>query len=153
MSEGPVKLVYKGGKVAGLSAPLLISLVNCKLFLSIPGVLFLWLLIACVVTWILRRTTYGWRLYAVGTHPNRARLSGVPVRRTVILAYVSRSFFAGLGGILLLGYAESVFLDLADSYTMTSVGAVVIGGTLIAGGYGGYIGSAVGAAPTAWRVC
>jgi ribose transport system permease protein len=46
---------------------------------------------------------------------------------------------------MLLGYTETVFLNLADNLTLPSVAAVVIGGTLVAGGIGGYVGSAIGA--------
>jgi ribose transport system permease protein len=93
----------------------------------------------------LRRTTFGWNLFAVGANRTAASLTGVRVNRTLILAYVLSATFAGLAGILLLGYTESVFLDLADQYMLPSVAAVVIGGTLLAGGIGGYAGTAVGA--------
>jgi ribose transport system permease protein len=98
-----------------------------------------------VITGLLRRTRLGWDLYAVGSNRTAANLSGISVKRTVLGAYVMSSMFAGLGGLLLLGYTESVFLDLADQYTLPSVAAVVVGGTLISGGIGGYVGTAVGA--------
>lgn len=138
-------LAYTGGQASGRAAPLLTSLVNGRVVFDLPGLLFLWLLLGAVAVWLLRRTTFGWRLFAVGANRTAAELSGVPVRRTVILAYVLSSTFAGLAGILLLGYTESVFLDLADPYMLPSVAAVVIGGTLLAGGVGGYAGTAVGA--------
>jgi len=66
----------------------------------------------------------GWNLYAVGSNRVAANLSGISVKRTVLGAYVVSSVFAGLGGLLLLGYTESVFLNLADQYTLPSVAAV-----------------------------
>lgn len=138
-------MVYTQGKADGRAAPGLTGLVNGTLVLGLPGVLFGWLAIALAVTWLLRRTTFGWRLYAVGTNHLASELSGVPVRRTVVLAYVTGSVFAGLGGLLLVGYTESVMLNLADDYTMPSIAAVIIGGTLAAGGQGKYLGTAVGA--------
>jgi len=138
-------MVYTNGRADGRAAPALTTLVNGELVLGLPGVLFLWAAIAVLVTWLLRRTTFGWRLFAVGANPEAAELSGVPVRRTVILAYVAGSVFAGLGGLLLVGYTESVMLNLADDYTMPAIAAVIIGGTLAAGGVGGYLGTAVGA--------
>lgn len=138
-------MVYTQGKADGRAAPGLTGLVNGTLVLGLPGVLFGWLAIALAVTWLLRRTTFGWRLYAVGTNQLASELSGVPVRRTVVLAYVMGSVFAGLGGLLLVGYTESVMLNLADDYTMPSIAAVIIGGTLAAGGQGKYLGTAVGA--------
>lgn len=138
-------LAYTGGTAAGRAAPALISLVNGRVLFSIPGVLFIWLLLVIVITLLLRRTVPGWNLYAVGSNRVAANLSGISVKRTVLGAYVVSSVFAGLGGLLLLGYTESVFLNLADQYTLPSVAAVVVGGTLISGGMGGYLGSAVGA--------
>lgn len=138
-------MAYTGGVAAGRAAPGLTSLVNGRMFLSIPGVLLVWLLLAGLLTWLLRGTRPGWNLYAVGSNRTAAKLSGIRVNRTVVTAYVASSVFAGLGGLLLLGYTESVMLSLADQYTLPSVAAVVIGGTLVSGGVGGYLGSAVGA--------
>lgn len=138
-------LAYTGGVAAGRAAPALTNLVNGRLFFSIPGVLLVWLALAVIITLVLRRTRFGWDLYAVGTNRVAANLSGISVNRTLISAYVMSAVFAAIGGLLLLGYTESVFLDLADQYMLPSVAAVVIGGTLISGGIGGYAGSAIGA--------
>ncbi|MCI1641778.1 MAG: ABC transporter permease [Actinomyces sp.] len=138
-------LAYTQGVAGGRSAPMLTSLVGGRAFLGVPGVLWIWLAVTVLVVLLLRRTRFGWELYAVGANREAARLSGVPVRRRVIQAYVASGFFAALGGIMLVGYTESVFLNLADSYTLPAVAAVIIGGTLASGGVGGYAGSAVGA--------
>ncbi len=138
-------LAYTGGAAGGRSAPALTSLVNGRGLLQIPGVVLVWLLLVATVTWLLRRSVPGWNIFAIGSNREAAELSGVPVRRTVISAYVASGAFAALGGVLLLGYTESVFLNLADSYTLPTIAAVIIGGTLAAGGVGGYLGTAVGA--------
>lgn len=138
-------LAYTGGNAGGRAAPALTNIVNGNLLFSIPGVLLIWVLLIVLVTFVLRRTTPGWSLYAVGTNRTAAGLSGVAVSRTVVGSYVASAVFAGIGGLLLLGYTESVFLNLANSYTLPSVAAVVIGGTMVSGGIGGYIGSAIGA--------
>jgi ribose transport system permease protein len=138
-------LAYTGGVAAGRAAPFLTELVNTRWLLGAPGVLFVWVLLIVLVTLVLRRTRQGWNLYAVGSNRTAARLSGIRVNATVIGAYVASGISAVLAGLLLLGYTESVFLNLADDYTLPSIAAVIIGGTLIAGGVGGYLGSAVGA--------
>lgn len=137
-------MVYTRGVADGRAAPGLVSLVGGNVFAGIPGVLFLWLGLTVLVTWMLRRTKPGWQLYAVGTNRRAAELSGVRVKRTVIGAYVAAAIFAALGGIVMVGYTQTVFLNLADQLTLPSVAAVIIGGTLIAGGVGGYVGSAIG---------
>ncbi|HZK04984.1 MAG TPA: ABC transporter permease, partial [Actinomycetaceae bacterium] len=138
-------LAYTRGVADGRAAPGLVSLVNGRLFANLPGVLLIWVVVAVLVTLLLRRTKPGWDLYAVGTNPQAAALSGVRVNRTVVGAYVASAFFAALGGIFMVGYTQTVFLNLADDLAMPSIAAVIIGGTLLSGGVGGYLGSAIGA--------
>ena len=138
-------LAYTGGVAGGRSAPALTALVNGRWLFNIPGVLYLCVIATILVTIFLRRTWTGWNIFAVGANRTAARLSGIPVTRTVLLSYVLSGFFAVMGGLMLLGYTETVFLNLADNLTLPSVAAVVIGGTLVAGGIGGYVGSAIGA--------
>ena len=138
-------LAYTGGVAGGRSAPALTALVNGRWLFNIPGVLYLWVIATILVTIFLRRTWTGWNIFAVGANRTAARLSGIPVTRTVLLSYVLSGYFAVMGGLMLLGYTETVFLNLADNLTLPSVAAVVIGGTLVAGGIGGYVGSAIGA--------
>lgn len=140
-----VILAYTQGVAAGRSAPLLSSLVVGRAFLGVPGVLWIWLLVTICAVLLMRRTRFGWELYAVGANRDAARLSGINVPWRVIQAYVASGVFAAIGGVMLVGYTESVFLNLADSYTLPAVAAVIIGGTLASGGVGGYAGSAVGA--------
>ncbi|WP_144718033.1 ABC transporter permease [Agrococcus jejuensis] len=142
---GGLILVVTGGRADGRAAPALVSLVNGRDVLGLPGILIVWLVLGGAVTLVLRRTVFGARLYAIGTSREAARLSGVPVRRVTVSAYVLSSLFAALGGIAMVGYSQQVFLNLADDLTLPSIAAVVIGGTLVAGGVGGYLGSAVGA--------
>lgn len=138
-------LAYTGGVADGRAAPILLWMVNGNLIGAIPGVVVIWVLLTIVVTFALRRTRQGWNLYAVGMNRETARLSGLKPTSTVLGAYVASAVFAGLGGILMVGYTESVFLNLADAQMLPSVAAVIIGGTLIAGGVGSYLGTAVGA--------
>ena len=74
-----------------------------------------------------------------------ATLAGVPVRRTRTLLFALSGFFSGLTGILLLGYTDYVFVGSGDQYMLPSIIAVVIGGTSLAGGSGGYVGTMAGA--------
>ncbi|SDR66228.1 ABC transporter permease [Agrococcus carbonis] len=138
-------LVVTGGVADGRAAPALVQLVNGRDVLGVPGILLVWAVLAVLVTLLLRRTTFGAQLYAVGSSREASRLSGVPVGRTLVVAYVLCSVFAALGGIAMVGYSQQVFLSLADDLTLPSIAAVIIGGTLVSGGVGGYLGSAIGA--------
>jgi ribose transport system permease protein len=138
-------LVYTGGQPAGRAAPLLSTLVSGRTVFGIPGVLWVWLVVGALVILTLRRTPFGWRVYGMGANREAAYLSGINVRGTIVAVYTLSSALAAVGGIFLLGYTETVFLNLADPYMLPSIAAVVIGGTTLAGGVGGYAGTAVGA--------
>ena len=138
-------LLYTGGTAAGRAAPVMVSLIKGGTVFSIPGVLWIWLVLGALLIAVLRRTTFGWRVYGLGANRRAAALSGITVPFTVIAVYVCSSVLAGLGGFFLLGFTETVFLNLADQYMLPSIAAVVIGGTTLAGGVGGYAGTAVGA--------
>src|SRR5829696_4691170 len=138
-------LIITGGRVEGEAAPALTGLVSGSLVFGIPGVIFLWLLLGGAMWLVLQRTAYGRRLFAVGTNRVTAKLSGVRVPSVLVLTYSLSGMLAALGGVVLLGYTEQVFLNLGDPYTLPSVAAVVVGGTLLAGGVGSYFGTMAGA--------
>ncbi len=93
---------------------------------------------------ILRFTTYGRSIYAVGGNPEAARLSGLNTTWLIMSVYVISGFLAGLCGFLLtarLGAAEVV---AGNGYELTVIAAVVIGGTSLFGGDGSVLGTLVG---------
>jgi ribose/xylose/arabinose/galactoside ABC-type transport system permease subunit len=93
---------------------------------------------------ILRFTTYGRSIYAVGGNPEAARLSGLNTTALIMSVYVITGFLAGLCGFLLtsrLGAAEVV---AAQGYELIVIAAVVIGGTSLFGGEGSILGTLVG---------
>ncbi|CAM2153634.1 Sugar ABC transporter permease [Pararobbsia alpina] len=91
------------------------------------------------------RTSFGRKVYALGTNPTAAFVAGLPVHRLTIAAHAISGASAGLAGILMLGYVRGVTLTLGQSYLLPSVAAVVVGGTSIVGGRGIYLGAAAGA--------
>src|SRR5918995_198136 len=93
---------------------------------------------------VLRFTTYGRSIYAVGGNPEAARLSGLNTTGLIMSVYVISGFCAGLCGFLLtarLGAAEVV---AAQGYELIVIAAVVIGGTSLFGGEGSILGTLVG---------
>lgn len=93
----------------------------------------------------LRRSGWGLRLRAVGSQGESARRLGVPIDRTVVLAYVAVSLFTFLGALILL--AQLGIGDPAQGvgYTLSSITAVVLGGTSLLGGRGSFLGTLLGA--------
>jgi ribose transport system permease protein len=138
-------LVYTGGRPQGATPPSMKAIISDPWIAGIPGDVFIWALFGIGVTLLLQRTAYGKALYAIGSNRVTARLSGVRVESTVILTYGLSGLFAALGGFVLLGYTQAVFLNLGDPYTLPTIAAVVVGGTALAGGIGGYTGTMAGA--------
>jgi ribose transport system permease protein len=138
-------LVFTQGRLEGSAAPLVVGLVSNPLIFGIPGVVLVWILLGVGVWLILERTSYGKQLFAIGVNRTTARLSGVRVNAVLVITYTLSGLLAALGGFVLLGYVQRVFLNLGAAYTLPSVAAVVIGGTLLAGGEGGYAGTMAGA--------
>ncbi len=134
-----------GGVPVGGAAPILRNMVIGR-FLGIPGILYIWLAFSILIIIVLRNSTYGLYLLSVGANDKAAYLSGVPVRLIRILTYGFSSMIAGASGFFYLGYLGSVYnITLGDKYTLPSIIAVVIGGTSLAGGNGGYVGTIAGA--------
>lgn len=136
---------YTRGELIGKTPPAMGKLLSQALVGPIPGVIFLWLLLGVGMWVLLERTTFGKHLFAVGTNRVAARLSGVRVSQVVILTYVLSGALAAFGGFVLLGFTQTVFLNLGQPYLFPSIAAVVVGGTVLAGGKGGYWGTMAGA--------
>jgi rhamnose transport system permease protein len=88
---------------------------------------------------------FGRRLYAIGSNPEAARFAGLPVQRTVLLAYVVCGALAGLGGFMLLARFGTVTVVAGQGLELQSVAAVVVGGVNTFGGSGTPLGALLGA--------
>jgi ribose transport system permease protein len=111
----------------------------------IPHSLLLFVPIALLILFGLRRTGYGRMLFAIGDNPVAARLSGAKSWQVLIVLYVIAAVLAALAGFLLSGATNTASVTLANTLVLPSVAAAVIGGTSILGGRGGYGGTIVGA--------
>lgn len=138
-------LAITRGNLEGGAAPVMNRLISAPLLLGIPGVVFLWLAVGGLMWLLLEYTPYGKQLFAVGANRTAARLSGVRVEAVVVATYALSGMLAALGGFVLLGFTQNVFLNLGNPYVLPSVAAVVVGGTLLAGGAGSYFGTMAGA--------
>lgn len=96
------------------------------------------------ITWLLS-TPYGLHLRAIGGDEPAARMSGVRVTPVKIIAYILGGLFAALGGMYLATATSSGSPTIGDSYILTSIAAVVIGGVPLSGGRGSATGVVMGA--------
>jgi ribose transport system ATP-binding protein len=100
---------------------------------------------ALVAEHALRHRRWGWRLRATGCDEDAARRTGVKVHRTVIAGYVLGSLFTALGAVMLMGQIGVGDPRQGVGYTLSSITAVVLGGTSLLGGRGSFVGSLLGA--------
>jgi ribose transport system permease protein len=113
--------------------------------IGLPNVVWVWLVLAALAIGVLRGTVFGRSLYATGSSQRVAWLSGIRWRTIVTSCYVTSALVAGLTGILLSGSLGQTYLGMGDTYLFPSIAAAVLGGVLITGGAGGYIGPLGGA--------
>lgn len=113
--------------------------------LGVSNCVLLMFLLYAVAFVLMHYAVLGRYLYAVGGNMEAARLSGVPVFRVVIFAYVLCSILAGVGGIVEASRSKSGSANFGEMYELQVIAAVVVGGTSIAGGEGKILGTLVGA--------
>lgn len=99
-----------------------------------------------LVGWyVLQQTRYGRYLYAVGGQPEAAYATAVPVNRVLFSTYVISGLMSAVAGIAVTLLVSSGNAGIGDALTLTSITAVVVGGTALRGGIGGVGGPIVGA--------
>jgi len=94
---------------------------------------------------VMSRMTLGRYIYAVGGNREAARLSGVPVKRVLLLVYTLSGALAGLGGIVLASQLKSGAPTYGLMYELYVIAAVVVGGASLSGGEGRVFGTLIGA--------
>lgn len=132
-------LLYSNGTPDGFSSPMLRWFMTGKIWIFTPVVLFMVAFVIFAVA-LLGRTPFGRRVYGIGNGVRAAELSGIAVGRTLALVYVLSAFCSGLVGVLLTGFSGQASLGMGDDYLLPSIAVVVVGGALITGGRGHYLG-------------
>lgn len=114
-------------------------------FLGIPIPVYIFIAVGIVAHIFLSRTSTGRYIYAVGSNVDTARLSGVRVERIYMIVYMLSGMCIGIAAVVYLARLGAAQPTAGQSYEMEAVAATVIGGTSVAGGEGGIIGSLIGA--------
>ena len=115
-----------------------------KWLVYLPIGVVVWAVATLGLVALLRGSGFGRVVYAVGANPVASELAGVRTWQVLLAVYSLCGLLSALAGILLAGYTGAVDTGLAAPYLLQSVAAVVIGGTSILGGSGGYSGTIVG---------
>jgi ribose transport system permease protein len=106
--------------------------------LSIPPVILIWAVVAIILIYGMKNTVYGRYLYAVGGNRTSAARLSISERRYWVIAYMVSGTVAALTGVLLLGWSGGGFIGVGQPYLFMTLAAVVMGGTSLLGGQGGY---------------
>jgi len=113
---------------------------------GIPFQAILAIAIVVVVAWVMRRTSFGRYVLAVGGNESAARLAGVPVARVRIVVYVISGLLAGLAGLIVIAINSSSDANLVGlAMELNALAAVAVGGTPLTGGRANVVGTFVGA--------
>jgi len=114
------------------------------ILLSIPFPIWLMVSITIIIFLLLRYTTLGRSLYAVGANPLAAKASGIKVDRTLLYAYMLSGLLAALAGEVLCARLNAVDQDIGAPFLLPAIASPVMGGTSMAGGEGGVGGTIIG---------
>jgi ribose transport system permease protein len=112
--------------------------------LGVPLLVIIFVLVAVVGWVVLNRTTFGRRTFAVGGNPEAARLAGIDVRRHTVALYAILGLCCGLAAVMIVARTTTGSSTHGTLYELDAIAAVVIGGTLLAGGRGTIVGTVLG---------
>jgi ribose transport system permease protein len=112
--------------------------------LGLPVLAIIWLVMVLLIGFLLSRTVWGRRVYAVGSNKEAAQSSGIPVRATLWSVYILAGLLVGLGGWMFLCRFGSGTSTAGNLLELEAIAAVVIGGARLSGGYGTVFGTVVG---------
>jgi rhamnose transport system permease protein len=119
------------------------NVVDAYWFNNLPVTLPFLLLCIAAFAVLVHWTSFGRYLYIIGSNIESARYTGLPIRRTKIVAFTLSGFMAGVGGLLYIGYFGSARADAASLDLLTVVTVVVLGGINVYGGAGTIAGVAL----------
>lgn len=141
--RGSALVLTDGRPVSGL--PPIFSQIGYGSFLKLPVPVWLMLGVLLITYVLLRHTALGRAVYAVGGNAEAARLSGIPVRRTLTFTYAFSGLTTAVAAIVLTGRLNSAQPTAGVMFELDAIAAVVVGGTSLFGGRGSVFGTLVGA--------
>ncbi|PFG43877.1 monosaccharide ABC transporter membrane protein (CUT2 family) [Isoptericola jiangsuensis] len=112
--------------------------------LGVPKIVWIFALVVVAGWFLLNRTTFGRRTVAVGGNPEAARLAGIKVKRHLMYVYGLSGLTAGVAGVMLLARTGAGSSTNGLLLELDVIAAVVVGGTLLAGGRGSIVGTVIG---------
>lgn len=138
-------MIFTNGKpISKLGNSFILKLVGKGSLFGIPIPVILLIVIFALFFFLLTKTTFGRRIYATGSNWKSAKLAGVNISRTKIIAYMISGIMASLSGLILLSRLNSAQPTLGSGYELDAIAAVALGGTSMSGGRGKIYGTFIG---------
>ena len=138
-------MIYTNGKpISNLGDSFILKVVGKGKFYGVPIPVILLILLFLLFYFLLNKTTFGRRIYATGSNLKSAKLAGVNIHRTKIIAYAISGTMAALSGLILLSRLGSAQPTLGNGYELDAIAAVALGGTSMSGGRGKIYGTLIG---------
>jgi ribose transport system permease protein len=137
--------IFTNGQLLIVTDPVVLALGQARPF-GIPAPVIVAAVAVAVVAFLIRRTTFGRYVVAIGGNRSASYLSGHPVRRTLLAVYAISGLLAAVAGIVAtarLGASDPS--NIGVLIELSAITAVVVGGTLLSGGRGGVLQTLVGA--------
>ncbi|MFD1861740.1 ABC transporter permease subunit [Planococcus sp. FY231025] len=139
-------LVYTEGRpISGLGDSVAFQMLGKGYFLGIPVPVVTMIISFAILYFILKKTTFGRRVYAVGGNEEASILSGINADRIKIYVYSLVGLLAGLASLILTSRLNSAQPTAGEMFELDAIAAVVLGGTSLTGGRGWIVGTLIGA--------
>jgi ribose transport system permease protein len=136
--------ILSGGQDVRAVPELLVTNIGAGTLAGIPTLVIIAAVVAVIAGVVLELTRFGGWTYAVGSNAEAARRAGVPVRAQLIKVYTLAGTLAGLAGIMSVARFSSTTINGHTSDNLTTISAVVLGGTSLFGGIGSVAGTVIG---------
>jgi ribose transport system permease protein len=142
-ARGLAYIVLKGKIIYGFSKPF--RFLGAGYLVMIPMPIVLSAVILFLFYFLLRYTSFGADLYALGSDEESSRLSGIKTQNRIICVYALSGLLSSFAGIVYMSRLNAAEPVIGESFPLDAIAAVVIGGTRLEGGEGGVIGTVIGA--------
>jgi D-xylose transport system permease protein len=133
-----VRMVLIGAFVLGF-----VYLMNSYKGIPVPFIMVV--VLALIFTFISKNTTFGRQVYAIGGNPEAARLSGINIKRRVLMVFILCNTLAAIAALVLTARLNAATMSSGQNAELDAIAACVIGGTSLMGGSGTIIGAVIGA--------
>lgn len=138
------RLAYTGGTVSGI-VPEGLREAGRGTFLGLPWATLVLIVLVAGLGLFVDRKIRGRQLVMLGANERMARLSGIPVARLKVMAYVACSLLAVMAGVFFAGFVGYIDRFIGRGADLDSIAAALLGGTTFAGGEGSFVRAAAGA--------